>query len=383
MFIISFFVLVSSVLEQYSYMLFAFLLPVFSKELLNNKLEMGYLILLISAFFRPLGAFFIGKIADNYSKFFALFLAAQCMTISCILMKNLTYFSTPNILFWLIFIRILQTISIGGEHNLAALFLVESFNGSKKKLAGTASGVAYFFSMMGTFLATFAAYYFSQNWKKAFDFGIILGLFSFFLRIITLKFPIKKTFLEQEESSSLNIYQNFMAAVLISASMSGLFYYNVVFFPNLFLKTIGYEGVKLFSTYYLIIYSIFLLIFGILYDFFKKKHYFLLIPSIFIFFNAIFSIYFQSLTYHFLNIIALSCFVGPSHAILFNLFSKKNRYAFASLGYSLGSSIMGASTPYFCSILIKYNVFFPSIWAMFLSFLGIMGAFLYKKALKI
>lgn len=341
---------------MYNYMLFPFIQGTIVPFFYRGKGNIGFLILFLAALFRPLGSLFFGYVGDKYSRKLALLLAMGLMIVSCFLMLFLPgYHAVGNYaVIGLLLARVLQVLSISGEHAGVAICLIEFWRGGQLKKFdryGLASGLIYFFSMLGTFLATcVVSCVDSYTWKYAYCVSVVLIMLCFFLRSL----PYSEA-LDSEDDFLVNekaFYRNFCACLLISAAMSGLYYFNTVFIGVYFLAN-GVENFRIFSAVYMFIYMCATFFWGWVSDFFERLYLFILIPCSLLFFSLVFTLYWCNPYWHCFNIIMLAMYAGPSHAYFFKLFPRKHRYSGISVAYSLGTAFIGSSTPFVASILMS------------------------------
>ncbi|WP_342262110.1 MFS transporter [Alphaproteobacteria bacterium endosymbiont of Tiliacea citrago] len=376
-------ILLSSSLETYNYMLFPFVQGLIMPSFYHGENNIGFLILLLAALFRPLGSLFFGYIGDTYSRKTALLLSMSLMAFACLIIVFSPKHKTIGnyAIISLIIARILQVISISGEHAGVAISLIESWKSSSTDVFqkyGLASGLVYLFSMFGTFLVTFVECRINIfNWRYAYFLSFILVIFCFFLR--SLPYVEEKYSSEVQENDSC-FWRNFLACLLISAAMSSLYYFNTVFIKSFFqFKQIGFA--KEFSELYLFIYMFATLFFGFISDFFKKLYLFIVIPGVFLFINLSLTLWFCNPVLHCLNIVFLAMYAGPSHAYFFKLFSNKNRYKGVSIAYSLGTALIGSSTPY-VAIYLMHNFVLIVLYLLFLISLSLFGVCLSYRSLQ-
>jgi len=282
--------------------------------------------------------------------------------------------------YFLLILRIFQTMSAAGELNGAAIFLIESFEGEfAKSRKGLASGLAWSFTVCGMMAASVAAYKTDINtWKIPFLLGGLIGIFALLLRLVP---KTKNEEVLTEISKDFNFKKSIIASVLISCGISGMFYYNMIFMPQIWQLHLGKELVRMYTVYYFIFYSVMLLFSGFIFDYLKKSYYISVLGCVGMILFAIPTIYMQSLNFNIINMVFLACFIGPSHAILFQLFPKQFRYRSVSTAYSLGTSVVGGITPYLCKRLYDVDPFYTAIWLMFVATLGLIGIYLGKNDL--
>lgn len=377
-------ILLSSSLEMYNYMLFPFIQGIIIPDFYNGTGNIGFLILFLAALFRPIGSWIFGYIGDMYGRKQSILLSMSLMSFSCMFILVFPRYQTLGnyAVIGLILGRIMQVISMSGEHAGVAISLIETLDGTtdgRFQKYGLASGLAYFFAMFGSFLATIAVYYFHEkNWQYAYILSFVLIIFCFILRFL----PYSEKTIVQEDicQKDQNFFTNFIACLLISATMSSLYYFNTVFMPFYFAKY-GFLTYKNFTMIYLLIYMFSTFFCGWISDFFERLYMFILIPSFIMFFTLFFTLYFCNPYLHCVNVFLLAMYAGPSHAIFFKLFSRKYRYRGISIAYSLGTALIGSSTPLIASYLV-FNIYFVMIYLFFLFGLSISGIFLSYKTLK-
>jgi MHS family proline/betaine transporter-like MFS transporter len=99
---------------------------------------------------RPVGAYLFGRIGDLKSRSSALFWSMMLMGACGLGIGLLPTYQTIG--FWapliLLFFRLLQGISVGGEYNGAGIFLTEQFGPSHRCLAGSFISMASAFGMV-------------------------------------------------------------------------------------------------------------------------------------------------------------------------------------------------------------------------------------------
>lgn len=373
--------LLGASLEYYDYMLFNLMLPIISPVFIGSSgfsgLTSGYLVNFLSSILRPLGAFCFGYIGDKYGRRSALFLSMALMSISSLVISFLPGygaigFLAPIILF---FCRILQVMSAAGELNGSAIFLIETFEANGNKRFGFASGLAWFFTVLGMLGGAFASYKLGEgNWRQGFLVGAFIGVFALALRLLP-----KKKVVKLEECSSDKLWINFICVTLIAAGISGMFYYNMIFFFGHLQILFDATLVRKFSVYAFALYAFALLFFGILSDSLKSPFKSMFLGSFLMAVIAIPSIYFKSLYLHFLNVFILAAYVGPSHRILYLLFPPKYRYRGISVAFGIGTSLIGSLTTLACSYYIQRFPLFPGFWLIFVSSLGFCGSYLGSK----
>ncbi len=135
-------------------------------------------------FFRPIGAYLIGRLGDKMGRRYTVIVTSFAMAITCIIMANLpTYNQVGIIAAWLVTIcRIIQGISSMGEKVGAEIYLTEAI---KPPLAYSAVAFTNVCSFSGTMCALFIAKISlneGYNWRVAFWIGAVVALVGIFAR---------------------------------------------------------------------------------------------------------------------------------------------------------------------------------------------------------
>ena len=135
-------------------------------------------------FFRPIGAYLIGRLGDRMGRRYTVIVTSFAMAITCIIMANLpTYNQVGIIAAWAVTIcRIIQGISSMGEAIGAEIYLTEMI---KPPLSYTAVAFTNVCSFSGTMCALFIAKLSlsdGYNWRIAFWIGAIVAFVGFFAR---------------------------------------------------------------------------------------------------------------------------------------------------------------------------------------------------------
>lgn len=380
-------VLLGCALEYYDYMLFAIILPIIGPVFTAPGdslavLKSGYLIIFLSALMRPIGGLLIGYIGDKFGRNIALFWSMLIMAFATLSIAFLPSYAQigawATILLFLC--RMLQVMSAAGELNGAAIFLIEGFAKFKFKSKGLASGLAWFFTLLGMYAGSVASYYSNANsWQWAFIIGGMIGVFAIILRFLPkVKIDEKLVVIDNKNFS---LMRSVSSSILLAAGLSGMFYYNMIFLCGYWQCTLEPSIVLKYNTYYFFVYAITALLSGILSDYVKKRYNIMLFSSLSIALLSLPTIYFSNLNFHFINVVMLAIYVGPSHAILFDLFPRKFRYRGVSTAYSIGTSLFGGATSYVSTYLASLDYYLPALWLVLVAMLGFLGVFLGAKAI--
>jgi MHS family proline/betaine transporter-like MFS transporter len=185
----------------------------------------------ISLIVRPLGGLIFGYIGDRISRLLSLRLSILCMTVASIILAVLPgQKAIGDLAVWMVlFCRLLQGISAGGEYNGASIIAIES-NADKANLI---SGFMTSSAMMGLAMASVAGYLLSTNtlpdytWRIFVAFGAFIGFASLILR----KVPHTKTINIQQNITQSNFWP-FLAIFFIGGQTTSFGYFIFVNLKN-------------------------------------------------------------------------------------------------------------------------------------------------------
>ncbi|MDC0534302.1 MFS transporter [Francisellaceae bacterium] len=199
------FVAIILIIEWFEFSFYLYLGYIFSQIFFpkddQNGLLIIYLIFFISYLSRPVGALIFGALSDMLGRKKPLVISAFLVGISTMFIGFIPSYN--NIGWWapiiLLILRMLQSLSVSGEFNNSALYLIENAKFGKKLSYGSITG---FGSSLGMFLGGISALLIMtydtqhQAWRYVY---IALGL----VGIITCYLRRKLS-----ESSEYKIFQN-------------------------------------------------------------------------------------------------------------------------------------------------------------------------------
>jgi MFS family permease len=253
---------IGSIFEIFDFIAFVFLSPIlaelfFPKELASKAIWFTYLTIAISYLLRPIGGIILGHLGDKYGRKTVFSISILLMSIPSLLIgimptyASIGYFATGI----LIFMRILQGFSVGGEVPGSITYIAEKFKHAN-----------YFFACAWlTFGANFAVSIGSQSirllteytshefmlsigWRIPFIFGSLLTIIGFYIRksiseseayqqIQRQKQQTKIPLLELLHSYRYPVISGILLAIIVSLTTS-IFH---VFLPNLFVTYFHFE----------------------------------------------------------------------------------------------------------------------------------------------
>ena len=392
----------ASFLEIYDFVIFGFFAPVLHKNYLifldqSTATLASYALFAVGFLFRPLGSLIFGYIGDVYGRKISLVISVSIMGTASLIMFILPSYNTIGILscYIIIFIRILQGISVGGEFTGALVFAVEHC----KKNVGFVAGIITAGGACGALLANFVCKILQHSalpdysWRFAFLVGFGLSIVGFFIRRRLTDTPV----FQRDSNSKIPLLEGFkhyktesFATFCVSAANGTTFYFGSVFL-GVFIKNNKPEiEVAFISTLVSITVAVFVPIFGFISDFIDRKK-FLMISSLvmggysLIALNAILktdSIVILAILV-FLYAFFAAMMIGSINIFAIEIFPVKQRMSCSSLFYSLGMGVIGGTVPIVSSYIIQYfgmSSYLMSIYIAAICFMSFLGTFLvYKK----
>lgn len=317
---------------------------------------------------RPFGGIVFGHFGDKYGRKNAFSLTILFMALSTLLIGCLPSYQTIGISasLILIFLRLIQGFSVGGEISGSTIFTAEHLPIARR---GLGIGIVFMGITLGNTLGGIVGfclnYLLSESamtawgWRIPFLLGFLLGIFSYFIRKNTLETPI---FQEIEKNKALQLIPLFtllktsskpiligISLMAISSTIIGFFLYLPVYL-SIFLNFKMQQAFLLNVISFLVL-AILTAVFGCLSDYINRKYLalagcfamammgyigfnFFLIPNV----TAIFI---------FVCLLAAGASVinGCYALLIAELFPASIRYSGMGLSYSLGVAIFGGLGP--------------------------------------
>ena len=373
------------VLEFYELTVFGFLTPILSEIFFWPGFEHSkiftYLVFAIGFIFRPLGAILFGHLGDRYSRKQALYLSILLMGVATCCMGFLPGTNSVGITapLLLIFLRILQGISAGGEFNGAILMAVENTNTHRKGFISSFVGSS---GMVGMVIGGIVAKLILNSsapifyWRYAFLPGVFLALLSVYLRRMTFKNYVQP---QQEISFRIPLFEAFKTS---SQSILGSFFVAASAGLIIYTKSIFEAGIESKTEFTSLMTTILLMIFppllGLCSDFFGRSR----IMSMGMI-GVIILLILSSFKIQIMGSILIYClfasmYLGPMHAWMIERFRYSSRYSAIGFSYSLGIGLVGGTAPLISQYLYeltKTNLFI-NLYVGFVGFLTLY--FCYK-----
>ncbi|MFC7401778.1 MFS transporter [Citricoccus sp. GCM10030269] len=378
--------LVGTTIEWYDFFIYAqaaafVLAPLFFGPLSNENPGLAQVVswasLGISFLFRPLGAVVAGHLGDKYGRKLVLVMTLVGMGGATALIGLLPTYATIGV--WapiiLVFLRVVQGFSAGGEWGGAALMSVEHAPRNKRSAFGSYPQIGV---PIGMLLATSFMWiltssmseeaFLSWGWRIPFLSSVVLIVVGYLIRRVVDESPVfKEMQLRKKESAApLGVLlkthkKSVILAALIFAANNAAGYLVIAFFASYGAEVLGMpREATLVATFVGGIgWLVFTMFGGFLGDKIGKIRTFQIgygiiilwaIPMWFLMDTA-------SLPLFALAIVILTMGLGPSYgpqsALYAEMFPANVRYSGVSIGYAFGSIIGGAFAPMIAQLLLN------------------------------
>ena len=400
--------IIGNVVEYYDfgiYIVFAeiinklYFLPILSKK---SSYLFFFAIFAVGFFFRPLGGVIFGHIGDRFGRKVALTLSIIGMAIFTGLIGLLPTFEQIGMLapILLVVIRMFQGVCIGGEGAGSAVFILEH---CKSKNVGFWGALVMSSNVTGTLLAVIVGIIFEKycgvsnmTWRYGFFLGVAMGLLGLLLRKNSSESPVFKNIQCIQKVSKLPIKDVLIQkwqSILILVSLAGVASsstYLVRGYFNTYLSSItnisGCQILYILSIS-LITLIVALLFFGCLSDKIgvKKYLYIMIIFYVLLIFPVFklmksygMQVFFLCITVIIISLLS-ACISAPYYAFAIKFFDPEIRYSGISLGWNLGNSIFGGTTPLICGFLNQYLGIGPEYYLIFTAFIFLFISFVNRK----
>lgn len=391
--------MIAGCLEMYDFTVFGTLAYVISKnylEMADPKLALiiSYAFFAIGFCFRPLGAIIFGYIGDKFGRKQALLISITIMGISSLVFTALPTYQQIGITscYIILFTRIMQGISIGGEFSGSIIYAVEHTDSKYKGLAGSiVAGGCMSGILLASLMANLTTLSFMPEWgwRLAFLLGFVIALAGFFIRIYLTETPEFLAVKKAKKTKKIPLIEGlkkswpqFIATILISATTGINLYVVVIYLPN-YLKNHAHSvgAIKWLPTLATFLMALMHPLWGYLSDYLGRKR-LLAIGSVLLTafaFPMIAVIEYGNLNYIIGFLIAYSfvaaLYMGGMNTFLVEIFPTAERYSLSSLSYSIGMGVLGGSAPVIAAALNKYsdNVWHLGTYLFVASTLGLFG----------
>lgn len=331
----------------------------------------------ISFLFRPLGAVIAGHIGDRFGRKPVLVITLLGMggaTVAMGLLPNYEVIglAAPIIL---VFLRILQGLSAGGEWGGAALLAVEHAPTNRRGYfgafpqVGVPAGMLLATLFMLVLSATLTTEQFnSWGWRVPFISSLVLIIVGFLIRRLVEESPVFSEMQEMKKKSTAPLSLLFknhkklvLLAALIFAGVNAAGYLAIAYIVSYGSDVVGYDRttVLAITSITAIAWIISTLVFGGLSDTIGRKQTFVIgylgsilwaIPTWLLVDTG--NVMLFALAMVVLGILLGSTY-GPQSALYAEMFPASVRLSGVSIGYALGSIIGGAFAPMIAALLLN------------------------------
>ncbi|GAA1860516.1 MFS transporter [Microbacterium koreense] len=378
--------LVGTSIEWYDFFIYAqaaglVLAPLFLAPLAEQSPALAQILSFatigISFLFRPLGAVVAGHLGDRIGRKKMLVFTLITMGLATALIGVLPTYAAIGVAapILLIFLRILQGFSAGGEWGGAALMAVEHAPNAKRGFFGAFPQIGV---PIGMILATFTLWVLTSSmsaeaflewgWRIPFLLSIVLIVVGYLIRRAVEESPVFEELMRRRKESSAPLGELFRhnsknviltAVIFIANNAAG--YLLIAFFATYAVTRLGMDRptVLLATTLSSFGWLAFTLFGGAISDRWGRVRtfqigYILLavwaIPMWFLIDSANIVWYFVAL---FVMTLGLGLSYGPQAALYAEMFPASVRYSGVSIGYALGAILGGAFAPMIAEALFS------------------------------
>lgn len=371
--------MIGNALEWYDYALYAQFTTIIAQQFFpmsENKEIWANAVFAVGFIARPLGGIILGNIGDKLGRRVALVIGILCMAIPTAGIGLLPNYNTIGIAapLILIFIRLIQGFSLGGEFSGCIAYIVEHAPKDQRGIAGSVSFVSMCIGMLlGLVTAKSFAYFMSNEslmswgWRIPFIIGLFVGFIGLYIRRHLSESPLYKA---AKESGGLSrtplretltkYWLQLIVAIGIYVTVTAPFYTATVFVEN-FMHKLGYtpNQSSMTGTAILVTMIIGFPISAYISDRIGRRP--ILITGTILMILLVYPIFMAlgSMNYSlaitsqivFAGIIAL--YMGPVPTVLVEIFPTRVRFTGVALSYNLSAAIFGGSAPFIAMTLTK------------------------------
>jgi len=389
-----------AILEYYDFAIFVYLAPVIGKSLIPVKneimnLALSYTIFAVESLFRPLGGMIFAHLGDTRGRKQTFVITILLMAIPTLLIAFI-----PNAqvigcraIFFLIALRIVQGLAVGGELPGSITFGYElssikekAFNSSR---IITGSNIGFFLAsvvcaiVMGTHFLNF------ESWRLAFILGGFFGIGSYFLRknlVETPAFIEYKQFLKKETVPIKLLFTRYKKPLFQMLAMGGFLASSLVvfnFYITSYLSTFYHfpqERLAQFNPYTIFIFVVGAFAAGCFDKFFSKIFFItftlIFILALFLLFKSYASLsIFQIICFQSLILLGLGIIDGRFPVLSASFFPVAVRYSGVAFIYNISFGIVTGCTQMILTWLIKVTglLWIPALYICFFAFLFLLS----------
>lgn len=375
--------MVGSIFEWYDFALYGYFASIIGKLFFPSNDPLVSTIAAFGVFaagfaIRPVGAIVFGHIGDKYGRKKALVITMFLMTFPTVGLGLLPTYDQIGVMapILLVFIRLLQGLSIGGNGSGTFTFMVEHAPSNRRGFVGSLSVMSAIKGiLLGSGVITLLSYTLtteqleSWGWRLPFFTGVIIGLLGFYLR---RKIPESPRFTEEKEKAEDNpsfpvkdlIRQNsftLLRAVLILILNDLGFYISFVYLATYLtvIVKMSLDEAMLINTINMVVLMVLIPLMGWLSDKVGRKP-IMLASCVLFFFSAVpayflidTGIFWYVLTGQAIFAVATSMYFGTMATVLVEKFPTRSRYTGLALALNIAAALFGGTAPLVVSYLIE------------------------------
>ena len=351
-----------------------------------------------SYFMRPLGGFVMGHIGDRLGRRKAIVLSIGLMCIPMLIMTFMPTYDTAGVwaIIILVFARMLQGFSVGGEFTGVLVMLTETapthLRGFAASLASTTSQIGIIISALTVGILSSILSYESMleyGWRICFFVGFILGLVSLFMQHSVSESPYFEEIEKKHKTEKIPLLNALKGPkmpllwVFVLTGYIGIgFYMMGTYLPNDFISSGGLNvNIVMWITVVIsIVYAATSPLFGWLSDIWGRKV--MLIVPIFLLMITAYPIFMLLNTNQVINILIaegifaalVAAMTASFQAVVNELFPTEHRYSGMSAAYNVGNAMFAGTTPMISLALVGFfnTSYAPCYYLMIASFVTLI-----------
>jgi MFS transporter, MHS family, proline/betaine transporter len=373
---------IGNFVEWYDYSVYGFFATIIASQFFPSEdrvasLLATFAVFAVAFFMRPVGAFVFGHYGDTIGRRNTLAAAIIMMGIATLMIGVLPSYAQIGVLapILLVFARLLQGFSAGGEWSGSAAFMVEYAPENKRGLYGSWQQVSIVAgllvgSAMGGLLGTVLSedVLNAWGWRIPFILGMVVALVGLYLRLRVEDTPAFRIIEEKEEITEAPVKESFTAhwkesltAIGFTVAWTVAYYILLTYMPTYVSETLGVPLTQalLSNAIGLVVLMALIPFTAALSDRIGRKP--LLIA---------FSVLIALLTYPLFLLastqvlafivlaqvlfgVIISLFSGPGPAALVEMFPTNVRYSALGVSYNIAVAAFGGTAPFIATYLIS------------------------------
>ena len=374
--------MISNGLEWYDFALYAFTALTISKQFFPAGNETAHLLATFGIFAmgfvaRPFGGIFFGIIGDKMGRRTALVLSIFMMAVPTGCIGLLPTYAQLGIVApcLLVFLRMMQGLSLGGAFSGSMTFLVEHAPPKMRGLVGSCSVASL---VIGFLLGSIVAWIFTLlltpeqyeawGWRVPFLLGIPIGFIGLYIRNHCEESPTYEAAKREGTLSKTPVRDvlrderiHILQAVGIYMSVTMPFYLLSAYFITFTEHTLGRtkeEALLLNSVNMLILFIVSPLSAWYSDRVGRRKVLSIVAAAYLLCSSWIFDLLVQPsfssiMTAQIMFSVIVGCYIGPVPALLVEIFPTRVRYTGMSLSYNICAALFGGTAPMVCEWLVS------------------------------